>query len=204
MGLWGEAILPRVVDWALRTPEVDARRGRTLTGVRGQVLEIGFGSGLNLRHYPAEVERVLAVEPSDLAWRLARPRMGEGAPTVERVGLDGARLPVPDRSVDAVVSTFTLCTIPDVTTALTEIRRVLRPGGRLHFLEHGRAPEESVRRWQRRLQPLQSRVVGGCRLDRRIDELVVGAGLEVVELTTEYGDGPKPFSYLYRGQAIAS
>ena len=105
--------------------------------------------------------------------------------------------------MDGVVSTFTLCTIPDVAAALAEIRRALRPGGRLHFLEHGQAPEKSVRRWQRRLQPLQSRVVGGCRLDRRIDELVSGAGLEIVNLTTEYGDGPKPFSYLYRGQAAA-
>ncbi|HLL61802.1 MAG TPA: class I SAM-dependent methyltransferase [Propionibacteriaceae bacterium] len=203
MGLWGEAILPRVVDRALGTPDVAARRARTLAGLGGQVLEIGFGSGLNLRHYPPEVERVLAVEPSELAWRLAQPRMGKGAPPVERVGLDGARLPLPGGSVDAVVSTFTLCTIRDVAAALTEIRRVLRPGGALHFLEHGRAPDESVRRWQRRLQPLQSRLVGGCRLDRRIDELVAGAGLEVVELTTEYGEGPKFFSYLYGGRAAA-
>jgi ubiquinone/menaquinone biosynthesis C-methylase UbiE len=203
MGLWAESVLPRVVDRALRTPEVAVRRGRTLAGLTGTVLEIGFGSGLNLRHYPQAVERVLAVEPSDLAWRLAEPRMRRDAPPVERVGLDGARLPVPDRSVDAVVSTFTLCTIPDVDAALVEIRRVLRPGGALHFLEHGRAPEESVRRWQRRLQPLQSRMLGGCRLDRRIDDLVAGSGLEVVELSTGYGDGPKPFSYLYRGRAAA-
>lgn len=204
MGLWGDRLLPRLVDWALRTPEVSARRALTLAGLRGQVLEIGFGSGLNLRHYPAGVERVLAVEPSDQAWRLAGPRMAAGTPPVERVGLDGARLPLPDRSVDAVVSTFTLCTIPDVAAALAEVRRVLRPGGRLHFLEHGRAPEMSVRRWQRRLQPLQSRIVGGCRLDRRIDELVTGAGLEMVELVTGYGDGPKPLSYLYRGRAVAA
>ena len=203
MGLWAESILPRVIDRALRTPEVAARRGRTLAGLTGTVLEIGFGSGLNLRHDPPAVERVLAVEPSDLAWRLAEARMGEGAPPVERVGLDGARLPAPDRSVDAVVSIFTLCTIPDADAAMVEIRRVLRPGGALHFLEHGRAPEESVRRWQRRLQPLQSRMLGGCRLDRRIDDLVAGSGLEVVELTTGYGDGPKPFSYLYRGRAAA-
>jgi ubiquinone/menaquinone biosynthesis C-methylase UbiE len=147
---------------------------------------------------------VLAVEPSDQAWRLAGPRIAAGTPPVERVGLDGARLPLPDRSVDAVVSTFTLCTIPDVAAALAEVRRVLRPGGRLHFLEHGRAPEIPVRRWQRRLQPLQSRIVGGCRLDRRIDELVTGAGLEMVELVTGYGDGPKPLSYLYRGRAVAA
>ena len=204
MGLWSDRLLPRVVDRALRSPEVDALRASTLAGLSGQVLEIGFGSGLNLRHYPPGVAELLAVEPSDLAWRLAEPRMVTGTPPVQRVGLDGTRLPVPDGSVDAVVSTFTLCTIPEVGAALGEIRRVLRPGGRFHFLEHGRAPEASVRRWQHRLQPLQSRVFGGCRLDRRIDELVAGAGLEVVELTTEYGEGPKPFSYLYRGRAAAA
>jgi ubiquinone/menaquinone biosynthesis C-methylase UbiE len=203
MGLWTDRVLPRLVDRALRTPAVNARRASTLAGLSGEVLEIGFGSGLNLRFYPGSVERVLAVEPSDLAWRLAEPRMAGDRPAVERVGLDGARLPVPDASVDAVVSTFTLCTVPQVEIALGEIRRVLRPGGRLHFLEHGRAPEESVRRWQARLQPLQSRMLGGCRLDRRIDRLVTAAGLELVELTTEYGDGPKPFSYLYRGRAAA-
>jgi ubiquinone/menaquinone biosynthesis C-methylase UbiE len=201
---WDQRVLPRLVDRALRTPEVNARRARTLAGLDGRVLEIGFGSGLNLRHYPDGVERVLAVEPSDLAWRLAEPRMVTGTPPVERVGLDGARLPVPDASVDAVASTFTLCTVPDVMAALAEIRRVLRPGGRLHFLEHGRSPEESVRRWQTRLQPLQSRLIGGCRLDRRIDQLISNAGLELTELSTGYGDGPKPFSYLYGGRAVAA
>ena len=141
------------------------------------MLEIGFGSGLNLRHYPEAVERVLAVEPSDLAWRLAEPRMPAARRRSSGWGWTAPGSPVPDASVDGVVSTFTLCTIPDVAAALAEIRRVLRPGGRLHFLEHGRAPEESVRRWQGRLQPLQSRMIGGCRLDRRIDELVTGAGL---------------------------
>jgi SAM-dependent methyltransferase len=204
MGWWGERVLPRVVDRALRTPEVDARRALTLAGLSGTVLEIGFGSGLNLRHYPAAVERVLAVEPSDLAWQLAGPRRGERTPPVERLGLAGERLPLPDASVDAVVSTFTLCTIPAVESALAEVRRVLRPGRALHFLEHGRAPDPGVRAWQRRLQPLQSRLVGGCRLDRPIDDLVAGSGLQVVELVTHYGDGLRPFSYLYRGRAEAA
>lgn len=193
-----------MVDAALRTPEVDRRRALALAGLSGTVLEIGFGSGLNLRHYPPEVDRVLAVEPSELAWRLAAPRGGARTPPVERIGLDGERLPLPDASVDGVVSTFSLCTIPAVETALAETRRVLRPGGALHFLEHGRAPDPDVRTWQRRLQPLQSRLIGGCRLDRAIDQLVAGAGFEVVELVTEYGDGPRPFSYLYRGRAKAA
>ncbi len=204
MGWWGERVLPRVVDAALRSPEVDRRRALTLAGLSGTVLELGFGSGLNLRHYPAQVERVLAVEPSDLAWQLAEPRRGARTPPVERVGLEGERLPLGSASVDSVVSTFTLCTIPAVETALAEVRRVLRPGGALHFLEHGRAPDPAVRAWQHRLQPLQSRLVGGCRLDRPIDDLVAGAGLAITELTTEYGDGPRPFSYLYRGRAEAT
>lgn len=204
MGWWGDRVVPRVVDAALRTPEVDRRRALTLAGLSGTVLEIGFGSGLNLRHYPAAVERVLAVEPADLAWALAEPRTGGRTPSVERIGLDGERLPLPAASVDGAVSTFTLCTIPAVETALAEVRRVLRPAGALHFLEHGRAPDPGVRAWQRRLQPLQSRLVGGCRLDRRIDELVVGAGLQIVGLVKEYGDGPRPFSYLYRGRAEAA
>ena len=204
MGWWGERVVPRMVDAALRTPEVDRHRALTLAGLSGTVLEIGFGSGLNLPHYPAAVERVLAVEPSDLAWRLAESRRGERTRPVERVGLDGQHLPLPDAAVDGVVSTFTLCTIPAVATALAEVRRVLRPGRALHFLEHGRAPEPGVRAWQRRLQPLQSRLIGGCRLNRPIDDLITGAEFEIVELVQEYGDGPRPFSYLYRGRADAA
>lgn len=203
MGWWSERVLPRMVDRALGTPEVAARRSLALAGLSGTVLEIGFGSGLNLAHYPVAVDRVLAVEPSDQAWRLAGPRMGERTPAVERVGLDGARLPLPSDSVDGAVSTFTLCTIPEVDAALAEVGRVLRPGAALHFLEHGRSPDADVWAWQQRLQPLQSRLVGGCRLDRQIDGVVTGAGLRMVELATGYGDGPRPFSYLYRGRAVA-
>jgi SAM-dependent methyltransferase len=123
------------------------------------------------------------------------------AAQVAQVGVDGARLALPDESVDCVLSTYTLCTIPEVTAALEEMHRVLKPDGVLHFLEHGRAPSESVRRWQRRLHPLHSRIAGGCNIERPIDDLISGAGLVIDELEMGYGDGPRPLSYLYRGRA---
>jgi ubiquinone/menaquinone biosynthesis C-methylase UbiE len=190
------------MDRVLSTPEVNARRAKVCQGLHGRVLEIGFGTGLNLYHYPAEVTKILVVEPSESAMRLAQPREAAASAPVERIGRDGARLALPDGSVDCVLSTYTLCTIPAVDAALREIHRVLKPEGALHFLEHGRAPTESVRRWQRRLHPVHTRIAGGCHLDRPIDDLITHAGLMISELKTEYGDGPRPFSYLYRGRAL--
>lgn len=201
MGLWTERILPRCVDRVLSAPEIAERRTLVCAGLTGRVLELGFGSGLNLPHYPDEVSDVLAVEPSDVAMRLAASRIGAADFPVRRVGLDGARLDLPDESVDRALSTFTLCTIADTAAALREIGRVVRPGGSLHFLEHGRSPDASVRRWQRRLNPLQQRIAGGCRLDQPIDELICDAGLQVTALRTEYGPGMRATSYLYRGVA---
>jgi ubiquinone/menaquinone biosynthesis C-methylase UbiE len=190
------------MDRMLDTPTVNARRVKVCQGLHGRVLEIGFGTGLNLHHYPGEVTEILVVEPSESAMRLAQPREVGAAAPVERIGRDGARLALPDASVDCVLSTYTLCTIPAVDAALREIHRVLKPEGALHFLEHGRAPTESVRRWQRRLHPVHSRIAGGCHLDRPIDDLITHAGLMIRELETGYGDGPRPFSYLYRGRAL--
>lgn len=201
MGWWGERVLPRAIDWMLDNDEVNARRRTVCAGLSGTVLEIGFGSGLNAPFYPAAVERVLAVEPADLAWKLSAARREASGALVERVGLDGESLEQGDASVDQVLSTFTLCTIPAVGTALAEVRRVLRPGGTLHFLEHGQAPDPSVSVWQRRFNPLQRRLAGGCHLDRPIDALVTGAGLRLVELDTAYAPGLRPFAYLYRGTA---
>jgi ubiquinone/menaquinone biosynthesis C-methylase UbiE len=195
-------VLPRLMDRMLDTPTVNARRVKVCQGLHGRVLEIGFGTGLNLHHYPGEVTEILVVEPSESAMRLAQPREVAAAASVERIGRDGARLALPDASVDCVLSTYTLCTIPAVDAALREIHRVLKPEGALHFLEHGRAPTESVRRWQRRLHPVHSRIAGGCHLDRPIDDLITHAGLMIGELETGYGDGPRPFSYLYRGRAL--
>jgi ubiquinone/menaquinone biosynthesis C-methylase UbiE len=190
------------MDRMLDTPTVNARRAKVCQGLHGRVLEIGFGTGLNLDHYPADVTEILVVEPSESAMRLAQPREAVASAPVERIGRDGARIALPDGSVDCVLSTYTLCTIPAVDAALAEIHRVLKPEGALHFLEHGRAPTQSVRRWQRRLHPVHTRIAGGCHMDRPIDDLITHAGLMIGELETGYGDGPRPFSYLYRGRAL--
>jgi ubiquinone/menaquinone biosynthesis C-methylase UbiE len=201
MAVWRDQLLPRLVDRACARPEFAGPRRRALSGLRGDVVEIGFGSGHNLAHYPPGVERVLAVEPSLTARRLAERRVAESGIAVEYVGLDGQTLALSDESADAAVSTFTLCTIPDVTRALRELVRVLRPGGRLHFLEHGLSPDPRVAAWQHRLTPLQKRFVGGCHFDRPIAQLVTAAGFDIVELENSYLPGPKTPSYLYRGVA---
>lgn len=169
------------------------------------MVEIGFGSGLNVPLYPADVETVYAVDPSAVGRKLAARRVGASPVPIEFVGLDGQELPLGDESVDAALSTFTLCTIPDVTRALSELYRVLRPGGRFHFLEHGLAPEPSTARWQHRLNGLQQRLAAGCNLDRPVDRLVRGAGFEIAELHNDWLKGPrpgKPWGYLYEGLAI--
>jgi len=198
---WTDRVLPRIIDKALDTKEIPPLRERTCQGLRGDVVEIGFGSGLNIPHYPAAVRSVNAVEPSDVAWRLARKRLDASSTPVRRSGLDGERLDLPDESLDAALSTFTMCTIPDLRAALAEIVRVLKPGGRLHFVEHGLAPDPSVARWQARLQPIQGRVAGGCHLNRPIADLVAGSGLVTESLDTFYEKGPKVLSYVYLGTA---
>lgn len=204
MGLWGRHVVPRIVDVACGTKQAHEVRERVCAGLAGEVLEIGFGSGLNLPHYPPAVMRVLAVEPSDVGLRLARDRIAASPIEVQRTGLDGQALPLDDASVDNALSTWTLCTIPDAVAALAEVRRVLRPGGRLHFAEHGLAPDARVVRWQHRLEPVQRRVAGGCHLTRPITRLLVDAGFTVDRLDNSYEKGtPKPFGYLYEGVASA-
>lgn len=206
MGLWEERVVPRLVDRSLRSPEIGELRAAVCAGLHGEVLELGYGSGLNARYYPAEVTAVSAVEPSDLAWRLSESRRTDSRVPVVRVGLDGQRLEAEEASYDAVLSTFTLCTIPDVARALAEVRRVLRPGGALHFVEHGLAPDPGVVVWQRRLEPVQRRLAGGCHLSRDIPALVRGAGLGILELRSEYLPGPRvsrPWTFGYLGRATA-
>jgi ubiquinone/menaquinone biosynthesis C-methylase UbiE len=204
MAVWRDHVLPRIVDKACARREFAEPRRRTLAGLSGDVVEIGFGSGHNLAHYPADVDRVLAIEPSTVARRLADPRVAASAMTVEFVGLDGQVLPLPDECADAAVTTFTLCTIPDVTNALIELGRVLRPRVRLHFLEHGLSPDPKVAAWQHRLTPIQRRICGGCHFDRPIDQLITQAGFRIVTLENYYLAGPKTPSYLYQGVAEAS
>ena len=203
MGWWRERVVPRIVDSALSTSEVRRFRERVCAGLAGDVLEIGFGSGLNLAHYPPGVSGVWAIEPSDLAWQMAQPRIAAAGVPVQRAGLDGQRLDLPDQRFDAALYTYTMCTIPDLDAALAEVLRVLRPGGTLHFVEHGRAPDPAVARWQDRLQPIQYRVAAGCHLDRPIAEHLRRSGLAPVELDTFYAKGPKPFVFTYLGRATA-
>ena len=203
--LWTEHVVPRLVDLALGGEDVRALRERTVSRARGEVVELGFGSGPTLPLYPAAVTSVRAVEPSAVARRRGAGRIAAAPIPVDYVGLDSsdpsADLDLPDDCADTVVSTFTLCTIPDVDRALREVRRVLRPGGQLLFLEHGLSPDPRTARWQHRLDGLQQRVAGGCHLTRPIDGLVRDAGLTVTDLTHDHLRAPGPMSYLYLGAA---
>ena len=201
MGLYSRQVLPRITNRILDNEEFAGIRARVATGLSGTVLEIGFGSGLNLAHYPAAVGRVLAVEPSTVSRQLAAERVRASDADVDYVGLDGEDLPLESESADHALSTWTLCTIPDVDRALRQIRRVLRPGGTLHFVEHGRSPAPEVVRWQNRLTPLQRRIAGGCHLNRPIDELVTRSGLDLTAMTNYYAEGPKFMGYMYEGIA---
>jgi SAM-dependent methyltransferase len=189
MGCYSRAVLPRIMNANCGIKALEPLRRRVCADLAGDVVEIGFGSGLNVPFYPAAVTRVAAVEPSDLSWRLAGERLRAARVPVQRAGLDGQSLPFADSSYDAALSTWTLCSIPEAAAALAELRRVLKPGGTLHFLEHGLAPDERVRRWQRRLDPLQRRLAGGCRLTRPVAGLVTAAGFIITELDVFYQEG---------------
>lgn len=193
MGIYGEHVLPRIVNAACGMKSAQPLRERVCGGLQGEVVEIGFGSGLNVPFYPDRVDRVAAVEPSDVGWKLAGKRLKATRIPVERSGLDGQSLPFGDDSFDCALTTWTLCTIPDVSAALGEVRRVLKPGATLHFVEHGLAPDERVRRWQRRLEPVQKRAFGGCHLTRPVVQLLKDAGFEVRDLETFYEDGAPKF-----------
>lgn len=200
-GFYERRILPRLLDLAMRNKEAQRYRARLVPQARGATLEVGVGSGLNLPFYGGRVDRLVGVDPSEALLRMARKRARGAAIPVELLAHSGEALPLGDASVDTVVLTFTLCTIPDPGKALREARRVLKPSGELLFAEHGLAPEESVRRWQRRLNPLWRRVAGGCNLDRRIDELIAAAGFQLAGLESGYAKGPRPMSYVYLGRA---
>jgi ubiquinone/menaquinone biosynthesis C-methylase UbiE len=205
MGLYAERVLPRIIDRACGMKSSHPLRQRTCAGLHGRVLEIGFGSGHNVPFYPGTVDSVAAIEPSDLAWKLAQDRVSASRAAIERSGLDGQSLLFPDDSFDTALSTWSLCTIPDPVAALREVRRVLRPDGTLHFLEHGLAPDVGVQRWQHRLEPLNKRIAGGCHLTRRVSDLLEAAGFTVVEIDVFYEQGaPKPLAADSLGVALAS
>ncbi|WP_405011852.1 class I SAM-dependent methyltransferase [Kitasatospora sp. NBC_01539] len=195
MGFYSAQVLPRVVDVACGAGESGPIRRRVCGPLVGDVVELGFGSGHNVPFYPPAVTAVAAVEPSGLAWRLAEGRLAECRVPVRRAALDGQVLPFADASFDSALSTWTLCTVPDPGAALRELRRVLRPGGFLRFVEHGLAPADdpAVRRWQYRLDPLQERLLGGCHLTRPIVELLESGGFTVTGADVFYEKGAPRF-----------
>ncbi len=203
MGFYEDRVLPRVIDKLLGNEAMEQVRRPALVGLHGEVLEVGFGSGPNVALYPPEVTKVFAVDPAVVGRRLAADRVAASPIPIEYVGLDGAALPLGDDTVDCVLSTWTLCTIPDLDAALAEMRRVLRPRGQLHFLEHGLSEDPKIAHRQHRLNPIQNKIAGGCHLDRDIDQLIRGAGFEIDRLKRFSISGPKTMSSMYCGVAVS-
>ena len=201
MGFYQDQIVPLLINWSMRQKDLAAYRSRVIPAAEGRVLEIGIGSGLNLPFYSRNVARVIGLEPSPRLLAMARrvERIGDGS--VEFIEGSAEAIPLHDASVDTVVTTWTLCSIPDALRALRDMRHVLRPGGHLLFVEHGRAPDPNVIWWQDRLTPVWKRLGGGCHLNRAIGTLIEGAGFQFDRLQTGYMRGPKPMTFMYEGSA---
>ncbi|MEM9908877.1 MAG: class I SAM-dependent methyltransferase [Cyanobacteria bacterium P01_D01_bin.44] len=201
MSLYSQVIFPRLLDWSMSGQPFARYRQNLLSSVQGNVLEIGFGTGLNLSHYPDSVKSLTVVDPNPGCNAIAAQRIKASSMTVEMRLLSGERLPFTEASFDSVVSTWTLCSIPKVEQALQEIYRVLKPGGHFFFIEHGLSPQAGIRTWQNRLTPLQKRIADGCHLNRPMKDLVtdVFGSAEVDEF---YAEGmPKVTAYFYQGKA---
>jgi len=202
VGFYSEVVFPRICDFLMDRPFVAKHRQQLLATVSGDVLEIGFGTGLNLPYYPAQVRRITTVDPNAGMHRLAQRRVRRSKIEVDQRVLSGERLPFEGDRFDCAICTFTLCSIEDVDQALSEVYRVLRPGGRFLFLEHGLSPEPNVQKWQRRLNWLEMRLADGCHLDRNMKELVAAQPFSSVEVEEFYLENtPKTHGYLYRGSA---
>ena len=201
MGIYGDVILPRLCDFAMRNRRLLAYRRRVIGSANGRVLEIGSGSGLNLPFYGRAVRETLALEPAGRLIAMARRSAGTSVTPVEFVEASAEAIPIDDDCIDTVVTTWTLCTIPHAGEALGELRRVLGRGGRLLFVEHGLAPDEAVRRWQDRLTPAWRFISGGCHLNRPIGTMIENAGFRMERLNMEYMPGPKPMTFMYEGIA---
>ena len=201
MGFYQDQIVPLLINWSMRQKNLAAYRARIIPAAEGRVLEIGIGSGLNLPFYSRNVARVIGLEPSPRLLAMARQVERTGNGSVEFIEGSAEAIPLQDASVDTVVTTWTLCSIPDALRALRDMRRVLRPGGHLLFVEHGRAPDPNVIWWQDRLTPVWKRLGGGCHLNRAIGTLIEGAGFQFDRLETGYMRGPKPMTFMYEGCA---
>ncbi len=185
----------------MRQAQLEKYRREVVAPARGRVLEIGVGSGLNFPFYGAQVEMVIGVDPSPRLLALAQQRAADAGVKAELIEGTTSAIPLADRSIDTIVMTWTLCSVPDPLLALREMRRVLKPDGRLLFIEHGLCPEKGVERWQHRLTPAWRHVSGGCHLDRKMDDLIRAAGFELAELRHAYAEGPRIFTYMYEGCA---
>lgn len=202
MGFYDRHILPHLIDFACGMGAVMKARSQIVPQAHGRVLEIGIGSGLNLEFYdPAKVQVIVGVDPSADIQALARERVAKIRIPVEMIALELGQIQAPEASFDSIVCTFTLCTIPDAVAALKEMRRVLKPGGKLLFCEHGKAPDAPVLRWQNRLTPIWKPLAGGCHLNRDIPALIAAGGFTIGELQTRYLKGPRPMTYVYSGWA---
>ncbi len=203
MGLYKKHILPGITDFVCSGKSILDQRKKVVPSAKGRVLEIGIGSGLNLQFYNASiVDRIWGLDPSARMRKRAARRARKFQFEVDFIGLSGSEIPLAVNSVDTVLVTYTLCTIPDVVQALREMKRVLRPGGELIYCEHGIAPDEEVRRWQKRLNPIWKRIGGGCNLNRPIPKLIEQGGFEIVSLETRYIPGWKPACFNYWGSAV--
>jgi ubiquinone/menaquinone biosynthesis C-methylase UbiE len=202
MSFYDRRVLPWLIELCMRNKEARRYRERVIPQATGRVLEVGVGSGLNIPFYGATVDHLFALEPSPELRKMAGRRTKGTRFAVEFLDRSAEEIPLERGSVDTVVTTWTLCTIPDAIGALREMKRVLKPGGLLLFVEHGLAPDASVQAWQHRLNPLWNRIGGGCNLNRKIDELIVRSGFRLAELETEYVKGLKPMSFTYSGRAV--
>ncbi|WP_018238400.1 class I SAM-dependent methyltransferase [Ensifer sp. BR816] len=200
MGIYSDVILPKLCDLSMRNERLHPYRERVIGAAEGRVLEIGSGSGLNLPFYRPVVREVLALEPDPALLTMAR-RVPYSGPTVNFIEASAEAIPLDDKSVDTVVTTWTLCTIPGAATALAEMRRVLRPQGKLLFVEHGLSPDRGVRWWQDSLTPVWRRISGGCHLNRPIRSMIEGGGFRIDRIETGYMRGPKPMTFMYEGSA---
>jgi ubiquinone/menaquinone biosynthesis C-methylase UbiE len=196
-----QCILPHLVHWSMRQPTFKEYRSRVLQVAEGCVLEIGLGSGLSLPFYGGAVKHVIGLEPSPKLLSMARGASNAASQPVELLQASAEAIPLESDSVDTVVSTWTLCSIPDVVSALSEIRRVLKADGRLLFVEHGLSPDPRVSRWQDRLTPLWKRIAGGCHLNRPIAQHIEGTGFRLEQIHTSYMTGPRPMTFMYEGAA---
>ncbi|MFZ1802970.1 MAG: class I SAM-dependent methyltransferase [Nitrospira sp.] len=202
MGLYATQIFPRLMDWVMARPAFSQLRESLLQLASGEVLEIGFGTGLNLRHYPTTITRLSIVDPATLLPAKVARRMAAAPYPIQTTHVTAENLPFPDRQFETVVSTWTLCTIPDPVLALHEVGRVLKPGGRFLFLEHGRSDDRTIAVWQDRLNPIQNVMGCGCHLNRQIDRLIIQSGLSIAHLDRFSMQGvPRLVGEMYRGTA---